>query len=73
MVLTKIKAYVDDAQTPLAWQRIVIRLLPHIREKGFFLHTFKGDVEIDHELVMLIDATLVEMYNQGLPADLKAA
>jgi hypothetical protein len=71
MLLTPIKAHVDAECSPLAWKRIVMRLLPQIREKGLFLHTFKGDIEIDNELVTAIDSALNELYNIGLPAELK--
>ena len=58
-MLSTIQAHVDASQSPLAWKRVVMRLLPQIRERGFFLHTFKGDVEIDSDLVNLIDILMM--------------
>jgi len=73
MILNEIQAHVDTHLSPLAWKRVIMRLLPQIRDRGFFMHTFKGEIEIDEELVQMIDDALIDLYNEGLPTSLKPA
>ena len=70
-VLT-LKNWCNKNITPLAWQRVIIKLLPQLRSKGFELsHLEDPQPELifgDAELV-LISGALNELYKISLPKE----
>lgn len=70
MRLDKIVDEVQDNFSPLAWDRVTIKLFPILKKNGFSLGSFKGDIEVDADILKEIDDCLKSMYGKGLSAKL---
>ena len=60
-----IKEWCDENITPVAWQRVTMKVLTHLREKGFTLAELEKPTEsllLPPETVTLIKQTISEMY-----------
>lgn len=66
MTVKRIKGYIEQNATPHAWLRVQLRLLPHFNKRGLFLHTMKGNEQLDEELVQLIRQELKDTYQLKL-------
>ncbi len=70
--LTILKNWCTKNITPLAWQRIVLKLLPQLREKGFDLSELENPTD-DHffseEEFGLFAQTLESMYSITFPKE----
>lgn len=70
MKLTTIISDIEAHHSPRAWDRVVIKLIPKIKSKGYFIHSFKGDIDIDRDFIHEIDDNLKSMYGNGLSSTL---
>lgn len=70
MLIGKLKSYLEQNESPGAWKRAQIRLLPEFNKRGLFLHSMTDDKELDRDLVMLISDTLKSIYQKGIPVTL---
>ena len=60
-----IKQWCDENITPVAWQRVTMKILSHLREQGFKLGDLENPSEsliLAPETVALIKNTILEMY-----------
>lgn len=71
MKVKKVKNWCDATLTPLAWQRILIRLLPEFRQEGYFLHNINDESTLSESLLAHINRTLSDLYQINLPTQLK--
>ena len=65
--LTEIEKQIEIHFSPMAWDRVILKIIPHIKKRGYLIHNFKGDIEIDEEMVETISNALQDMYGTGLP------
>ena len=60
-----IKEWCDENITPVAWQRVTMKILSHLREQGFKLADLEkpsADLLLAPETVALIRETISQMY-----------
>ena len=67
MKVGEIKTWLGKELSPLAWQRVLMRLLPSFREEGLFFHTITDDDVLSEKLLRMINKTLKEVYQTSLP------
>jgi hypothetical protein len=63
--LITLKLWCDENLNPLAWSRIVIRMLPVFRDFGQNLSEMqkpKSNTYVEHDLYLLVLATIQEIY-----------
>ncbi|MFT5618610.1 MAG: hypothetical protein ACI85I_001845 [Arenicella sp.] len=70
MKLIQIKVWLNENITPLAWQRVVMRKLPEMREQGLFYHTLTDEAELNREMVSILNEGLKEVYQKELPKEI---
>lgn len=70
MKLKILKDWANQNISPLAWQRIVMRKLPEMRQSGFYLHTLTDEAELKLDLIMILDSALGELYQEKFPSDI---
>ena len=61
-----IKAWTDRRLTPVAWARILVRLLPILQEYGYSLREIQNpskETYVDESIYVLFQATILELYN----------
>ncbi|MGL1886347.1 MAG: hypothetical protein OCD76_07520 [Reichenbachiella sp.] len=67
-----LQAWCNKNITPLAWQRIIIKILPQLREKGFELDELENPapdrIFEDGEFKMFAEA-LTTIYNISFPKE----
>jgi hypothetical protein len=66
-----LKSWCDENITPMAWQRIVMKALPKLREKGLSLGNVENpdaNLVLDEELSEVIKVILQELYQTDIPA-----
>ncbi len=68
MKVAEVKFWLEENVTPFAWQRIMIKSLPHFQKEGFYMHTIKDESILKSNLLSLIDKNLYELYKENLPS-----
>ena len=71
--LISLKNWCTANITPLAWQRIVLKILPQLRERGFNLSDLEDpnpDQSFGEEEFKLFTATLEAMYGITFPKEI---
>ncbi|WP_109831033.1 hypothetical protein [Reichenbachiella versicolor] len=70
--IVTLQAWCNKNITPLAWQRIVIKVLPSLREKGFELEELENpdpNRYFDEEEFKLFSETLSSVYQITFPKE----
>lgn len=62
-----IRQWCESNLAPMAWQRIIIRLLPEFRKEGFFLQTIHDESILSADLLDRINRVITEVYQVRLP------
>jgi len=65
MKAVRIKNWCLENITPQSWSRIVLRILPELRSRGFELKDVENpseDLELPDDLVQIIENTIDELY-----------
>ncbi len=72
----KIKSWSEEVISPLAWQRIVLKALPTLKEMGFELNTLMNPSEtlvFSEKAFAAIDAAVKELYQTEVLPELVTA
>lgn len=65
-----IKQWCDENITPVAWQRVTMKIFTHLRENGFSLIELENPsptLLLAPETVALVKQTISEMYQIDVP------
>jgi hypothetical protein len=60
--------------SPLAWSRIVLRVLPELRDLGHSLETVenpKPDLVLDDKPLAVIEKAMQSLYEMGIPEEVE--
>ncbi|MEM9982150.1 MAG: hypothetical protein AAF734_06625 [Bacteroidota bacterium] len=74
MQIIKIKEWCDANITPMAWQRVALKILPDLREQNISLSEIQNpndSLVIENRYVIQIDNIIQELYEVELPKELK--
>ncbi len=66
MKVKEIQDYLNEKVSPYAWQRVKLRLLPHLKKIGKYFHTISDHDELKEETLDIIHCIIEDMYNQKL-------
>lgn len=72
----KIKSWSEKVISPLAWQRIILKALPTLKEMGFELNTLMNPSEtlvFSEKAFIAIDAAVKELYQTEILPELVTA
>ncbi|WP_448529124.1 hypothetical protein [Raineya sp.] len=72
----KLKTWSEEVISPLAWQRIVLKALPTLKEMGFELNTLMNPSEtlmLSEKAFVVIDAVVKELYQTEVLPELVTA
>lgn len=64
------KNWCEENITPMAWPRVVLRIVPEIRQKGYSVKEMENpteDVTVDEETFKLINGALMTIYEMEIP------
>jgi len=64
------KKWCEENITPMAWPRVVLRLVPELREKGYTIKDLEnptGDLTVDEETFKLFNSVLKTIYEVEMP------
>lgn len=65
-----IKGWCDNTLSPMAWSRVLTRLLPYLNQKGFFFQDLQEPKEgtvLPPDVINEIRATIHEIYQENMP------
>ncbi len=68
-----LKNWCNQHITPLAWQRITMRILPTLREAGLDLSDLQEPSEnlfFDEEIMAAFEVAMNELYEQKIPLNM---
>jgi len=55
MNLDLIISEVREEFSPHAWDRVILKIVPELQKRGLKIHKFRGNIEVDSDLVSLIN------------------
>lgn len=64
------KNWCEENITPMAWPRVVLRIVPELRQKGYSVKEMENptdDVTVDEETFKLINGALMTIYEMEIP------
>jgi hypothetical protein len=68
----KIQNWCNEAISPLAWQRLIVKSLPALREKGLELASLMNpseDLLLDEEALEVLNSSVTELYQVEIPSE----
>jgi hypothetical protein len=68
-----LKNWCNQHITPLAWQRIIMRVLPSLREAGLDLSDLQEPAEnlfFEEEILAAFEVAMYELYEQKIPMNM---
>ena len=69
MKLALVKDWINHNLSPFAWQRVLMRKFPEIRDAGYFFHTLTDDTELPTDIRNLLSDATKELYQTPLPQE----
>ncbi len=64
------KNWCEEHITPMAWPRVVLRVVPELRQKGYSVKEMENptdDVTVDEETFKLFNGALMTIYEMEIP------
>ncbi|MGB3849526.1 MAG: hypothetical protein WA958_06125 [Tunicatimonas sp.] len=68
-----VKNWCDSSLSPMAWSRILTRMLPHFNQNGYYFQTLKNPDDsliFKQETVEVLKETIQDIYQSQLPSAL---
>lgn len=69
-----LKNWCIENVSPLAWSRIVLRVLPELRDLGHSLETVenpKPDLILNEKSILVIEKAMQSLYEMGIPEEVE--
>ena len=61
----EMKKWAKDTLPPMAWQRVVFRILPQLNQMNVFLHSFDEDnYLLNEDVFKMFDTTFLEIFGK---------
>jgi hypothetical protein len=63
MKVGTIKKIANEQLSPLAWQRVLLRILPDLNSAGYFLHEINDELNFDEKMTEKVRRIFLDVYD----------